>query len=437
MTGSLFGPDEQQTSLEALPDDAPLAMRLRPSSLREIVGQDHILSEQGVVSNMLRDGALRSMILVGSPGCGKTTLARILARESGRDWHLLNAIETGVKELRSLFERLRGSKRPAPVVFIDEVHRFAKNQQDVLLGEVERGGIILIGATTENPSFSLVNALLSRCLVLTLKPLSTEALEALLVRAEERLERPLPCTQEARQYLVSLADSDGRQLLNAAEHVFRASDGSELLDVAAIEALVQKTTHRYDRDGDQHYQLISALHKAVRSSDPDASLYWLCRMLQSGEDPRYLGRRMVRMANEDIGMADPRAMEQAEAAVRVWERLGSPEGDLALAQAVIYLALAPKSNAVYTAYKAAMASARKTGSTPPRPYSVNAATSWMKSEGFGQDYRYDHDADDGYAGQNHFPVDMAHQRFYHPVDRGLEGRVAERLTWLLRGRNQE
>jgi len=409
----------------------PLAERLRPTRLAEVVGQDQALRSDGALGAMVHAGRLRSLVLWGPPGCGKTTLARLLVREVGGQLLALSAVTAGVADLRRTFEAADKLRRGGaqPVLFIDEIHRFNKAQQDGLLAQVEDGTITLIGATTENPSFALTSALLSRLEVVVLEPLDDAALDALLDRAEALLERALPLTDEARATLTALADGDGRYLATLVEALLEREPEAPLDERGLLERLARRRP-RYDRDQDQHFNLISALHKAVRGSDPDAALYWLCRMLEAGEDPRYLARRLVRMASEDIGLADPDALPATLAAAEAYERLGSPEGELALAQATVHLAAAPKSNAVYTAYKAARATAREAGSLPPKPFSVNAPTRLMRELGYAEGYRYDHDAPDGFAAQDHFPLGLARRTFYRPTTRGAEATIAERLAAL-------
>jgi putative ATPase len=402
----------------------PLADRLRPARLAEVVGQRHL-------AEPLAQLALRpvSTILWGPPGVGKTTLARLIATESGLPFEQISAIFSGVADLRKVFDaaRLRHAQGRATLLFVDEIHRFNKAQQDGFLPHMEDGAIVLIGATTENPSFELNAALLSRAQVLRLERLDETAIAELLDRAEGAEGRPLPLTPEGRAALAAMADGDGRAALNLAEAAFALSGGPHGPERVA-EVLARRAA-AYDKTGDQHYNLISALHKSVRGSDPDAALYWLARMLQGGEDPRYLARRLIRMAVEDIGLADPEALRQTLAARDAYETLGSPEGELALAQATIHLALAPKSNAAYVAYKAAMAAAKRTGSAPPPMHILNAPTTMMKKQGFGAGYAYDHDAPDGFSGQNYFPDGMARERFYDPVERGFERELRKRAAW--------
>ena len=414
-----------------LEDEAPrpLADRLRPKALGEVVGQDHVLGSEGPLGRMLAQGRLASLILWGPPGVGKTTIARLLADASGLEFDAISAVFSGVADLKKAFERARARRASGQgtLLFVDEIHRFNRAQQDGFLPVVEEGIITLVGATTENPSFQLNAALLSRCQVMVLKRLDTQALEQLLDRAEEIEAKELPLTPDAREALTAMADGDGRYLLNLAEEVF-ALGADEPLEVADLASVLQRRAPVYDKDRDEHYNLISALHKSVRGSDPDAALYWLARMLSAGEDPLYLARRIVRMANEDIGLADPGAVHAALAAKDVFDFLGSPEGELALAQAVVHLACAPKSNAVYKAWKGAVRTAKATGSLMPPKHILNAPTQLMKSEGYGQGYEYDHDTKDGLSGQDYFPDEMAERPvFYEPTERGREAVLKERL----------
>ncbi|MEZ5715729.1 MAG: replication-associated recombination protein A [Paracoccaceae bacterium] len=408
----------------------PLADRLRPRALSEVIGQDHILGPDAPLGVMLASNALGSLILWGPPGVGKTTIARLLATETDLHFVQISAIFTGVPELRKVFEaaRHRRANGQGTLLFVDEIHRFNKAQQDGFLPHMEDGTILLVGATTENPSFELNAALLSRAQVLTLKRLDLAALERMAQRAEKELARELPLKGEAREALLEMADGDGRALLNLIEQVMAWKlDGK--LDTAQLSTRLMRRAAKYDKSGDEHYNLISALHKSVRGSDPDAALYWLARMLAGGEDPRFLARRITRMAVEDIGLADPAAQAHCLHAWQVYERLGSPEGELALAQAVTYLALAPKSNAAYMGFKAAMALAKKTGSEPPPKHILNAPTRLMKDEGYGAGYAYDHDAEDGFSGQNYFPDGVRRPVLYQPVERGFERELKKRLDW--------
>ncbi|RMH45907.1 MAG: replication-associated recombination protein A [Alphaproteobacteria bacterium] len=419
---------------DSAPDTAPgaprpLADRLRPARLAEVVGQNHLLGPDGTLTRMLAAG-LPSLVLWGPPGVGKTTIARLLAAETALEFVQISAIFTGVPELRRIFEaaRMRRAQGRGTLLFVDEIHRFNKAQQDSFLPHMEDGTIVLVGATTENPSFELNAALLSRAQVLVLHRLDDAALEALLVRAEAAT-GPLPLTAEARAMLRAMADGDGRALINLVEQLAGAEGP---LDPAALGARLSRRAAVYDKTGDGHYNLISALHKSVRGSDPDAALYWLARMLEGGEDPRYLARRITRMAIEDIGLADPAAQRICLDAWEIYERLGSPEGELALAEAVIYLALAPKSNAAYTAFGAARALARRSGSLPPPKHILNAPTRLMREQGYGAGYRYDHDAEDGFSGQDYFPEGMQRPAFYAPVERGQEREMRKRLAWFAR-----
>ncbi len=422
------GSGQAGDALKAAEAPRPLADRLRPRSLEEVVGQDHLLGPEGPLGRILAEGNPGSIILWGPPGVGKTTIARLLADATNLAFVQLSAIFTGVADLKKIFEaaRLRRGNGRGTLLFVDEIHRFNKAQQDAFLPLMEDGTIVLIGATTENPSFELNAALLSRVSVLTLRRLDVPALERLVGNAEQVLDAPLPLTQAARQRLVEMADGDGRALLNLVEQVLAHSGAA--LDTAALEKRVSRRAALYDKSGDEHYNLISALHKSVRGSDPDAALYWFARMLQGGEDPRFLARRLTRMAVEDIGLADPRAQSVCLDAWQSYERLGSPEGELALAEAVIYLALSPKSNAAYRAFSAASEAARRTGSLPPPRHILNAPTKLMKQEGYGAGYVYDHDTDGGFSGQNYFPEGMDRASYYAPVDRGAERDLRKKLV---------
>jgi len=411
----------------------PLADRLRPRKLSDVIGQQQVLGPEAPLGVMLASGSLSSLIFWGPPGVGKTTIARLLADETDLHFVQISAIFTGVPDLRKVFEaaKHRRANGQGTLLFVDEIHRFNKAQQDGFLPHMEDGTILLVGATTENPSFELNAALLSRSQVLVLERLDLAHLELMAQRAEQELERTLPLDGPAREALLEMADGDGRALLNLIEQVAAWKvDGN--LDTDALTIRLMRRAAKYDKSGDAHYNLISALHKSIRGSDPDAALYWFARMLEGGEDPRFLARRLTRMAVEDIGLAEPNAQTQCLHAWETYERLGSPEGELALAQAVIYLALAPKSNATYTAYKAARESARRTGSEPPPKHILNAPTSLMKDQGYGDGYTYDHDAEDGFSGQNYFPEGMRHPVLYQPVERGFERELKKRLDYFAR-----
>ncbi|WP_088345093.1 MULTISPECIES: replication-associated recombination protein A [Rhodomicrobium] len=409
----------------------PLADRLRPKTLDEVAGQEHLLGEGAPLRRMLAKGGLRSVIFWGPPGTGKTTVARLIAKDAGLHFEQISAIYSGVQDLRKLFEAARDRRRMGlgTVLFVDEIHRFNRAQQDGFLPVMEDGTIILIGATTENPSFELNGALLSRATVLVFRRLDETALEGLIQRAEALEKRPLPLTPEARERLIGMADGDGRTLLNLAESVYGATEGgAEILSPEDLVQLVQRRAPLYDKNRDGHYDLISALHKSVRGSDPDAALYWLARMLAGGEDPLYIARRLVRMAVEDIGLADPNALLQTTAAKEAYDFLGSPEGELALAQATLYLASAPKSNAAYAAFGRATRAAKEHGSLAPPKHILNAPTRLMAEQGYGEGYVYDPDTPEGFSGQNYFPDEMERERFYHPTDHGAEKDIAKRMT---------
>jgi putative ATPase len=408
----------------------PLADRLRPKTLAEVIGQSQVLGAEGPLTVMLGAGALTSLIFWGPPGVGKTTIARLLAHETDLHFVQISAIFTGVPDLKKIFEgaRIRHQNGQGTLLFVDEIHRFNKAQQDGFLPHMEDGTILLVGATTENPSFELNAAVLSRSQVLVLERLDLVDLENLAQRAEKELDRELPLDGPARAALLEMADGDGRSLLNLIEQVAAWKTDTDF-DKATLSTRLMRRAAQYDKGGDAHYNLISALHKSVRGSDPDAALYWFARMLEGGEDPRFLARRITRMAVEDIGLADPQAQAVCLQSWETYERLGSPEGELALAQAVTYLALAPKSNATYVAYKAARNAAKQTGSEPPPKHILNAPTSLMKDQGYGTGYAYDHDAEDGFSGQNYFPDTMKRPEFYAPVERGHERELKKRVDY--------
>ena len=417
----------------------PLADRLRPQKLADVVGQDHLVGPDGVITRMLAAGRIPSIILWGPPGTGKTTIARLLAGETGLAFEQISAIFSGVADLKKVFEqaRIRREQGRGTLLFVDEIHRFNRSQQDSFLPFVEDGTIILVGATTENPSFELNGALLSRAQVLVLNRLDNEAMHALIRRAEMFERRPLPAEPAAREAMTGMADGDGRYFLNMLEEVFGAvPEGGQPLTPELLARTVQKRMPLYDKAADGHYNLISALHKSVRGSDPDAALYYLARMFVAGEDPLFITRRVVRMAVEDVGLADPEALRQALAAKETYNFLGSPEGELAIAQAVVYVATAPKSNAVYTAFKAAMERAKQTGSLMPPKIILNAPTKLMKQQEYGTGYRYDHDQPDAFSGQNYFPDGLGREKYYDPVERGFEREVKRRLEYWVKLRKE-
>jgi len=406
----------------------PLADRLRPQAIEDVVGQDHLLADDEPIGRMLGSGRIASMILWGPPGVGKTTIARLIAGHADMEFVQLSAVFSGVADLRKAFEaaKARRATGRGTLLFVDEIHRFNRAQQDGFLPYVEQGVVTLIGATTENPSFELNGALLSRAQVFVLKRLDEKALDELLARAEQITEHKLPLSREGRDALIAFADGDGRYLLNLAEEIFALS-AKKKLDAKAVAKYLQKRAPAYDKNKEEHYNIISALHKSIRGSDPDAALYWLARMLTGGEDPLYIARRLIRMASEDIGLADPLALMIANEAMNTYRFLGSPEGELAIAHAVVHMATAPKSNAVYTAFKAATRTAKKTGSLMPPAHILNAPTKMMKDIGYGKGYAYDHDTEEGFSGQNYFPDAMEREQFYVPKGEGREREIKARL----------
>ena len=418
------------TTLFEKPQDRPLADRLRPTSLDEVVGQNHLLADDAPLGRMMKTGKVSSFILWGPPGCGKTTIAKLFANVAGLYYEPLSAVFSGVADLRRVFDSAKARRQMGKqtLLFVDEIHRFNRSQQDSFLPYVEDGTVILVGATTENPSFELNSALLSRCKVFVLKPLERDSLEKILERAEKEYGHKLPLTDEARTYLFSLPDGDGRYFINLIEAI-EQYDSEDVLTTEHIAKIISQRMPLYDKDREGHYNLISALHKSLRGSDPDAGLYWLARMLQGGENAKYILRRLARFSVEDVGLADPNAVTQAIAAWNTYERLGSPEGDLAIAQLVVYLATAPKSVGVYKAWNAAQKTAKETGSLSPPMHILNAPTKLMGQLGYGEGYQYDPDTEDGFSGQEYFPSQMHHCTFYRPPQRGFEREINKRLDY--------
>ena len=411
--------------------EKPLADQMRPQKLTDVVGQDHLLGDKGPLARMIESGKITSFILWGPPGCGKTTVARILARETNLHFEALSAVFSGVADLRKVFDAAKQRRQlgQGTLLFVDEIHRFNRSQQDGFLPYVEDGTVILVGATTENPSFELNGALLSRCKVFVMNRLSDEALDKILAKAETLIGRPIPLDEVGKNYLKALADGDGRYFINLIESVWQYARPDEILDKESLEQLLQRRLPNYDKDREGHYNLISALHKSLRGSDPDAALYWFARMVVAGEDMKYVLRRLMRFASEDVGLADPGALVQAHSAWDSYERLGSPEGDLAVAGLVIYLATAPKSNSAEVAWNAVRRVAAETATLMPPKHILNAPTKLMKSIGYSEGYQYDPDTPDSFSGQNYFPDEMKRQTFYRPNERGYERELKKRIDY--------